>query len=99
MQQNISSTLKILLAQFNGKILIPFAFASEIAGIPEQTARNQKSNGTYPIKTVPRGSRIFIHIEDLANYIESLRGESSKPKRGRPTKASRFQEKSEGGMQ
>lgn len=90
MQNKISSSLQILLARFNGQILIPFALASESAGIQEQTARNKLSCGKFPIKTVMNGSRRFIHISDLADYIESLRAESLKPKRGRPTKASKF---------
>jgi hypothetical protein len=91
MQNKISSTLQILLARFNGQVLIPFAPASESVGIPEQTARNKLSNDTYPIRTVMYGSRRFIHISDLANFVESLRAESLKPTRGRPTKASKIQ--------
>lgn len=88
----ISSTLQILLARFNGQVLIPFAPASESVGIPEQTARNLLSKKKFPIPTVPNsnGSRRFIHIEDLANYVDSLRLNSIKPGRGRPTKASKI---------
>lgn len=91
MHQNVSTTLQILLARFNGQVLIPFASASESIGIPEQTARNKLSAGTYPVPTVMNGARRFIHISDLANFVESLRFESAKPKRGRPTKASKLQ--------
>lgn len=87
---NISSTLQILLARFNGQVLIPFAAASESVGILEQTARNMLSRGTYPMRTVMIGSRRFIHLNDLANFVESLCSKSSKPKRGRPTKESKF---------
>lgn len=89
--QNLSPTLQILLARFNGQVLIPLAAGSESVGIPEQTARNKLSNGTYPMPTVTNGARRFIHISDLAAFVESLRSESSKPKRGRKTKASKFQ--------
>lgn len=89
--QAISPTLQILLARFHGQVLIPFAPASESVGIPEQTARNMLSRGKYPLKTVTIGSRRFIHISDLADFVESLRSESPKSKRGRPTKASKFQ--------
>jgi hypothetical protein len=91
MQNQISSTLQILLARFDGQVLIPFASASKSVGIPEQTARNRLVSGNYPIPTLLNGSRRFIHISDLASYVDSLRNESSKPKRGRPTKASKFQ--------
>lgn len=95
MQTQISSTLQILLARFNGQILIPFVAASESVGIPEQTARNKLSKGEFPIPTVLSGSRRQIHIQDLANYVESLRLPPPK-KPGRPTKASKFQGKSVG---
>ncbi len=93
MQAQISSTLQILLVRFNGQILIPFATASASVGIPEQTARNLLCKKKFPIPTVPNtnGTRIFIHISDLAEYVDSLRVESSNPKRGRPSKASKFQ--------
>lgn len=91
MQTQISSTLQILLAHFNGQVLIPFIPASESIGIPAQTARNRLSDGTYPVRTVTNGSRRFVHISDLAGFVESLRPELEppKPKRGRPTKASK----------
>jgi hypothetical protein len=91
MQSQISSTLQILLARFNGQVLIPFIPASESIGISQQTARNQLSNGTYPIRTELRGSRRFVHISDLAGYVDSSRSESTKQKRGPKTKASKFQ--------
>jgi len=91
MQNQISSTLQILLARFNGQILIPFASASESVGIPEQTARNRLVNGKFPMPTVLNGSRRFIHISDLASYVESLRSPTANKKRGRPTKVSKFQ--------
>lgn len=98
MQNQIGSTLQILLAQFNGQVLIPLVKASTSVGIPEQTARNRLASGNFPIPTILNGSRRFIHVTDLADYVESLRSESSKPKRGRKTKASKFKE-TEGGAQ
>lgn len=93
MQNKISNTIQILLVRFNGQVLIPFAPASEAVGIPEQTARNQLSSGKFPIRTVLNGSRRYIHISDLAGFVDSLRPESIKKKPGRPTKASKFQPK------
>lgn len=88
--QNLSSTLQILLARFNGQVLIPFVSASESVGIPAQTARNKLSDGTYPMPTITNGARRYVHISDLADFVESLRVKSAKPKLGRPTKASKF---------
>ena len=86
MQNQLSSTLQILLAQFDGQVLIPFTAASKSAGFSEQTARNLDSQKKFPIKSQKRGSRRFIHISDLAAYIDL------KP-RGRPSKAQAQQKK------
>lgn len=80
-----SSTLQFLSDQFSGKVLIPFAAASEAIGIAEQTARNRLSRKTYPIPTVVIGRRRFVHISALAEYVDSL--STPTPKRGRRTKA------------
>jgi Pyocin activator protein PrtN len=90
----LSATLQILLARFNGQVLIPFILAAESVGIAQQTARNQLVSGKFPIKTILVGSRRFIHILDLAEYVDSLREQPiGKSKRGRPTKASKYQTK------
>ena len=99
--QNITTTIQILLARFNGQVLIPFAPASESVGISAQTARNRLSNGTFPMPTRLVESRRFIHISDLANFVDSL--STSKPavieptqaRRGRPPKLGRL--KAQGG--
>lgn len=87
--QQISSTLQILLARFGGQILIPFAQAAESVGIAQQTARNQLVAGKFPVPTLEIGSRRFVHVEDLANFVESLR--QPKPKRGAGTKKARIE--------
>lgn len=89
--QQLNTTIEILLARFNGQVLIPFVAASEAAGIPQQTARNRLAKGDYPIPTVLNGSRRFVHVADLSEFIESLR-ETAKPtpRRGPKTKASKF---------
>lgn len=89
--QHISSTIQILLARFNGQILIPFSAAAIAAGFKEQTARNLHVLGKFPIHSEKRGSRRFIHIQDLADYIESVLPHEIKRKPGRPTKASQSQ--------
>lgn len=96
--QKISSTIQILLARFDGQILIPFVSASESVGIQAQTARNRLSNGTFPIPTVMIESRRFIHISDLADFVDSRRAsppaepEPEVIKRGARTKAQRLKE-------
>ncbi|MFA6122107.1 MAG: pyocin activator PrtN family protein [Sideroxydans sp.] len=92
MHNNVSITIQILLARFNGQLLIPFASGAEAAGFAEQTARNLASRGKFPIPTATneQGSRRFIHIQDLADYIDARRSIALKPKRGRPTKESKL---------
>ena len=89
--QQLNTTIEILLARFNGQVLIPFVAASEAAGIPQQTARNRLAKGDYPIPTILNGSRRFVHVADLSEYIESLRGNAMPtPRRGPKTKASKL---------
>lgn len=83
--QQIKSTITILLERFNGQVLIPVVAAAESVGIPESTARNKLVEGTFPIATVLSGRRRFVHVQDLASYVESLRGNPT-PRRGRPRK-------------
>ena len=66
-------TLTILLARFNGRVLIPFSSATECLGIAPQTGRNQLSKGSFPIPTLISGNRRYIHISDMAAWVESLR--------------------------
>lgn len=86
--QNISNTLQILLVRFEGQLLIPFAAAARAAGFKEQTARNLQAEEKFPIRSEKRGSRRFVHVNDLANYIESVIPEKIKRGPGRPPKAS-----------
>lgn len=90
--QNVSITIQILLARFDGQLLIPFALGASAAGFKEQNARNLAVRGKFPIPTSlnENGSRRFIHIQDLADYIDARRSLAHKPKRGRPTKESKM---------
>ena len=91
--QNINSTIQILLARFNGQVLIPFTEAGKSIGIAGQSSRNMLFKHTFPVPTVLRGSRRYVHISDLAEYVDKLREQSTekKSRRGRPTKASKMQ--------
>ena len=85
----INPTLQILLARFNGQVLIPFIPAAETMGFAGQTARNLSSRGEFPVPTVTVGRRRFIHLADMADYVEALR--APKPKRGARTKKERIE--------
>lgn len=82
-----TETIDLLLRQFDGQVLIPFAEASAAMGMAEQTARNRLRKGDYPVKTLWNGTRRLVHVADLAEYIDDLRTGSKAPrKRGRPRK-------------
>lgn len=76
--QTKNPTLTILMARFNGQVLVPFAAGAECVGIAVQTARNKLNRGEFPIPTLLSGGRRFIHIEDLSTYVESLRESQGK---------------------
>lgn len=60
------------------KVLLPLElFAEEIMGISLSTARNQISNGTFPVPLTPMGSKKMIHVADAAAYIDSQRGKAA----------------------
>lgn len=73
--QTQNSTLAILLNQFNGQVLVPFSAGAKCIAISPQTARNQLSQHKFPIPSFLAGSRRYIHIQDLADYVDSLRGQ------------------------
>lgn len=96
---DLPPSLLLLSVQFPGQILIPFISAATRAGWKSQTARNLLSAGKFPLPTTTVGSRRFVHIADLANYLESKRAGGSacatppqapKRKPGRPTKAAQL---------
>lgn len=75
----------LLLNEFQGCTHIPFSRAVLSVGIHLPTARNQLSLGTFPIRVVRRGRRIFITLPDLIKYAAA--DDVPARKRGRPTKA------------
>lgn len=86
------STTELLLSRCGGNVLIPFVTAAAQIGYAAQTARNLLVAGKFPIETVMSGARRFVHVADLAEYIDGLRaGSRTKPRRGRPTKKSRIE--------
>jgi hypothetical protein len=86
-----TSTTQLLLSRHGGNVLIPFIEAAAQIGYAAQSARNLLAAEKFPVETIMRGSRRFVHVADLAEYIDGLRaGSRTKPRRGRPTKASKM---------
>lgn len=88
LQSQLPSVFTLLLHRFNGCPVVPLKDGLESINYPLQTARNQRTQGCFPIPVVPRGSRLFVEVAELAKY--AVRGKEKK--RGRPTKASKMNE-------
>ena len=80
------STTAFLLSRFDGRVIIPFSEALNALSYHVPTARNQRSQGTFPIPVVTRGKRLYIELSELIRYT------SGKKKRGRKTKAEKLAE-------
>jgi hypothetical protein len=78
------STSALLLARFDGRVIIPFSEALDALSYHVPTARNQRSQGTFPIPVITRGKRLYIELSELLRYT------SGKKKRGRKTKAEKL---------
>lgn len=84
--------VEILLAKFDGQLLIPFIEAIQVIGYKEQTARNELHKQTFPVRTVLQRGRRFVCVTDLAEYLAGLQSDCKKKSRaGRPTKASKIE--------
>ena len=57
------------------KVLLPLElFARDIMGVSLSTARNQLSQGTFPVTVTRIGAKPMIHVADAATYIDAQRG-------------------------
>lgn len=55
-------------------VTIPLAkVAEDILGIALSTARNQISQGTFPIKVTRINGKPMVHVTDVADYIDKQR--------------------------
>jgi hypothetical protein len=70
------STLNIILAITDGRVLIHLSVACKIAGISEQSWRNREAVGKPLPFPAPRSSVGVrrVHVRDLAAYIDSVSG-------------------------
>ena len=62
-----------LLTRRHNGLLLPLSSAAQEIGINLRTAHNQISKGVFPIPTVLRDRRRYVHITDLASYLDRLR--------------------------
>lgn len=64
-------SLAILTRRHNG-LLIPLSAAAQEIGINLRTAHNQISKGVFPLPTILRDRRRYVHISELASYLDRL---------------------------
>lgn len=62
-----------LLTRRHNGLLLPLSSAAQEIGINLRTAHNQIGKGVFPIPTVLRDRRRYVHITDLASYLDRLR--------------------------
>jgi len=62
-----------ILARRYSRSLLPLAMAAREIGINLRTAHNQISKGVFPVPTILQAKRRYVHVEDLAGYIDQLR--------------------------
>jgi hypothetical protein len=65
-------SLAILTRRHSG-LLLPLAAAAQEIGINPRTAHNQISKGVFPLPTILRDRRRYVHITELASYLDRLR--------------------------
>ncbi len=66
------NSLEILSLRY-GRSLLPLSMAAREIGINLRTAHNQISKGIFPVPTILQARRRYVHVEDLAGYIDLLR--------------------------
>jgi hypothetical protein len=62
-----------MLSRRYSRSLLPLAMAAREIGINLRTAHNQISKGVFPVPTILQARRRYVHVEDLAGYIDQLR--------------------------
>lgn len=66
------------LSRRYSRSLLPLSMAAREIGIKLRTAHNQISKGVFPLPTILRDRRRYVHVEDLAGYIDGLRKTSQR---------------------
>ena len=66
------NSLDILSLRY-GRSLLPLSVAAREIGIDLRTAHNQIGQGKFQVPTILQARRRYLHVEDLAGYIDRLR--------------------------
>lgn len=69
----MKSSLFLLAAQFDGRVLLTLDEVCDAIAIQKQTAYNRLSTGTFPIPMRKEGRNLVGDIRDVADYLDSQR--------------------------
>lgn len=69
----MKSSLFLLAAQFDGRVLLTLDEVCDAIAIQKQTAYNRLSSGTFPIPMRKEGRNLVGDIRDVADYLDSQR--------------------------
>ncbi|MCO5397970.1 helix-turn-helix transcriptional regulator [Ralstonia soli] len=69
----MKSSLFLLAAQFDGRVLLTLNEVCDAIAIQKQTAYNRLSTGTFPIPMRKEGRNLVGDIRDVADYLDSQR--------------------------
>ncbi|CAG9178035.1 helix-turn-helix transcriptional regulator [Cupriavidus pampae] len=67
------SSLILLAAQFDGRMLLSLDEVCDAIGIQKQTAYNRLSSGSFPIPMRKEGRNLVGDIRDVAEYLDKQR--------------------------
>lgn len=69
----LKSSLFLLAAQFDGRMLLSLDEVCDAIGIQKQTAYNRMSAGTFPIPMRKEGRNLVGDIRDVSDYLDEQR--------------------------
>ncbi|MHB1619834.1 MAG: hypothetical protein ACYCTY_07630 [Sulfuricella sp.] len=80
--------LQLIEQKFPGRVLLQLGEVCQILGIAKATALNHISAGRFILPVLKEHNRCFVHVMEIANYLDGLSTVASKTRKlGRPTKA------------
>lgn len=79
-------TLEILQNNHPGSVLLSLSQVAVALSVATGTLQNEINKKTIRLKTIKRGGRRLVHLNELARYIDELDSSTLPVKRGRPRK-------------